>query len=101
VNAAGDPIQTVQVMEDPASIAIRTQLAAAEDKQAASAALIAASGKNLVDALKPAPVTDAELWRGFFHTAAAGVLRHPQFAPLTLAADVADAMLAEYRKRYP
>jgi hypothetical protein len=92
----------VQVKEDPDSLALRGRLVAAEDKQAAAAAAMATAGQAMADLLKPAPVTDAELWRGFLHTAAQGVMRHPRFGdPMADAALVADKMLAEYRKRYP
>lgn len=98
-DASGNP--PVQIKEDPDSLSIREKIAAAETKQADSTVAMATAAGQMADLLKPLPVTDAELWRGFLHVSAAGVLRHPSFEPpIPRAASMADAMLTEYRKRY-
>ena len=94
----------VQALEDPATLALRSKLVAAEDKQAVAAAAMATAGQAMADLLKPAAVTDAELWRGFAHAAIVGITSSP--APwggsaAKLAAEIADGLVKECRARFP
>lgn len=95
----------VQVIEDPASIALRSRIAENEEKQTATMAAMHATQQALVTALSAPPAvispTDAQLWNGYMHTAMAGLMRHPNFDPAPLAASLADGMLKQYRARYP
>lgn len=90
----------VHVKEDPDSLALRARLAVAEEKLAAAAEAMNATQRLLTQALAPAPVTNAELWRGFANAVLAGgpVMG---WSASEYAAQAADKMLTEYRKRYP
>lgn len=101
----------VQVLEDPASLALRAKTSAAQDKQAAAVDRQAAAAeamnetqRTLVQALsaQAAPATDAQLWLLLFQVALHGLLRHPSFAnPVAGAEAMASEALAAYRRKFP